>query len=317
MTSPGGRSTAGAVADDLTAWIDERLEAVGVRRRSAPRIERVWARATTVSFATDRGPMWAKAVPGVFAHEVAVTVLLADIDPGCVPPVVAADEDLGRIITEHVEGPTLASEHDRPDAWAATLIRLAELQRVLAAEPVALAIAGVAMAPIESLAEAVPRLLADDGLLATGRPGGLTKGEAKMLRARAPDFIAACESLSESTIPDTLDHGDLSGDEVILGEMGPVFLDWSDGSVTHPFLSAASLLADGAPGDDLAGAYLAPWIGAGIVTDAVGREALADAATVVPLHVAALYADRILPALGGEARSDPKVVAGLRRLVTR
>ena len=84
--------------------------------------------------------------------------MLADIDPGCVPPVVAADAALGRIITEHIGGQLLATLPDRPDAWTATLSRLAEIQRVLAAEPTELAVAGVVAVPIRAVADAVPRL---------------------------------------------------------------------------------------------------------------------------------------------------------------
>ena len=158
----------------MTAWIDGALATVGTRRRGPVREVRTWQRSAVVTFETDRGRMWAKAVPEVFAHEVAVTSLLADIDPGIVPPVVAADIALGRFITVHVDGPALADVRDEPAAWLATLSRLAELQRVLAAEPTELAIAGVAAAPLAGLADAVPRLLADDALLLVGRPGGLT-----------------------------------------------------------------------------------------------------------------------------------------------
>src|SRR4029079_14727973 len=120
---------------------------------------RTWQRSEVVTFDTDRGRMWAKSVPEVFAHEVAVTTLLADSDPGIVPPVVAADVALGRFITVHVDGRVLADVRDEPEAWLATLSRLAELQRVLSVEPTELAIAGVAAAPLADLADVAPRLL--------------------------------------------------------------------------------------------------------------------------------------------------------------
>lgn len=273
---------------------------------------RTWERAELVTLETDRGRMWAKSVPEIFAHEIAVTLLLADIDPGCVPPVVAADSVLGRIITEHVKGPLLSTLSDRPDAWAATLSRLAEIQRVVAAEPGALVVAGVASSPIHDLAASVPRLLGDDDVLRVGRPDGLTSSEAAGLRTRIQSFIQACDALAASGVPDSLEHGDLTADEVILGEMGPVFLDWSDGSITHPFLSAASLLAGGNAGDDAAAAYLGPWISAGAIDDAGGRAALVHAATVLPIHLLALHVDRILPALGAEASADARVIEALR-----
>ena len=194
---------------------------------------------------------------------------------------------------------------------------MAEIQRVVAAEPRALAIAGVAPVSIRTLADAVPRLMDDDDVLGPGNSEGLTRAEVTALRARIPILVDACHELADSGVPDSLEHGDLTADEVILGEMGPVFLDWSDGSITHPFLSGASLLADGVAGGDGAGAYLGPWLAAGIVTEAAGQAALANAATVLPLHLAALYADRILPALGGDARTDPKVIRALRTLIER
>jgi hypothetical protein len=248
--------------------------------------------------------MWVKAVPGALAQEVAVTMLLADIDPGIVPPVVAADPALGRIITEHVDGPVLASIDD-PVAWTATLSRLAEIQRVLASDDRALTAAGVVAAPLTDLADAIPALLGDDDLLGVGRPRGLSAGEAQVLRARRPELIDACRALAASGIPPSLEHGDLSATQVIVGEMGPVFLDWSDGSLTHPFLSTASFLSARrrvgprrpAPEADLIDAYLAPWLAGGAVSQTDARSALHLARTVDPLHVAALYADRVLPAL--------------------
>lgn len=304
------------MTDDFETWIDAHLADAGARRRGPFVSVRTWPRATLVTFETDRGRMWAKEVPEIFAHEVSVTILLADVDPGSVPPVVTADAALGRIVTEHVEGPALSSLTDRPDAWAAALSRLAELQRVLAVEPTALAIAGVVAAPVRALAAALPRLLGDDDLLRTGQPGGLSTAEVDALRTRMPALVETCHALADSGVPDSLEHGDLAADEVIIGEMGPVFLDWSDGSITHPFLSAASLLADEVDGDDRSAAYLGPWLAAGFVTEATGRAALATARTVLPLHLAALFADRILPALGTGARSDPSVISGLRTLAS-
>jgi hypothetical protein len=314
-------SAAGWLAE-MTAWIDGCLANAGTRQRGPVREVRAWARSAVLTFETNRGRMWAKAVPGVFAHEIALTSLLADIDPGVVPPVVAADLALGRLVTVHVEGPDLVAAGRDPATWAATLSRLAELQRVLTFESTALVVAGVAAAPLAALADAVPRLLADDELLLIDRPGGLSRAEADMLRGNLPEYVAACRDLASSGVPDSLEHGDLAADEVILGEMGPVFLDWSDGSITHPFLSAASLLGDlSAPGtrddrEDLVAAYLGPWLGAGLGLDeAAARRAMATARIVQPLHLAALYADRILPALGGTSETAVRVPAALRTIL--
>jgi hypothetical protein len=287
---------------EMASWVDARLADAGIRRRSE--IAQIWLRprAALLSVETDRGRLWAKAVPPLFAHEVALTELLADIDPGIVPPVVAADRALGRIITEHVDGPALSALDGEPVVWAATMSRLAEIQRVLASEPAELAGIGTVAAPISRLAAGLPGLLGDDDLLQIDRPGGLTGGEARALRRRIPALVEACRALEASGVPDSLDHGDLAADEVIIGAMGPVFLDWSDGSITHPFLSAAALLADRggskAVTDELAMAYLGPWLSAGLgLTAEGGLDALAHAHTILPVHRVAWYAERVLPSL--------------------
>lgn len=303
---------------EMTVWIDAHLAGAGIRRRGPIRQVRSWGRAALLTFDTDRGRLWAKAVPDVFAHEVAVTELLADIDPGIVPPVVASDRVMGRIITEHVDGPSLATVEE-PAVWAAAMSRLAEVQRVLATDLQTLSVAGVAAAPLARLADSLPALLADDDLLCLDRPGGLTGNEAASLRDHLPSLVEACRALAASGVPDSLEHGDLAADEVILGSMGPVFLDWSDGSITHPFLSAASLLDDRAASasvtDDRSAAYVGPWLAAGIVAPDQGREALALARTVLPLHLAALYAERILPGLEQRWEVERVVPAALRAIL--
>jgi hypothetical protein len=99
--------------------------------------------------------------------------------------------------------------------------------------------------------------------------------------------------------------------------MGPVFLDWSDGSITHPFLSAAALLGSrrtGRSARDLEDAYLGPWLAARAVSLEDGRQALELARIVLPLHVAALFRDRILPALGQRWELERVVPDALRTI---
>jgi aminoglycoside phosphotransferase (APT) family kinase protein len=43
-------------------------------------------------------------------------------------------------------------------------------------------------------------------------------------------------------VPLSLEHGDLWAENVIASEAGPVFIDWEDASVAHPFFTPALLL---------------------------------------------------------------------------
>jgi hypothetical protein len=302
---------------EMVAWIDGRLVDAGIARHGPVRQVRSWGRSALLELDTDRGRLWVKDVPAVFAHEVQVTALLTDLDPGLVPALVAADAMLGRLLMEHVDGPALPTLRDQPLAWTATMSRVAEAQRVLAADPAALAMAGVARSDPADLATSVAALLADDDLLGIGRAGGLTADEAVAVRARIPELADAADRLARDGIPPSLDHGDFVAGQVILGEMGPVILDWSDATITHPFLTAASFLGDvedvpGGLGPDLAAAYLGPW---GDRADPASLGAALDLARLVhPVHMASLYATRILPGLDQPWEMADRVAADLRPL---
>ncbi len=285
--------------DEFTAWIDAGLATAGLRRHGPPRQVRSWSRSALLTVETDRGRVWAKQVPRAFAHEVAVTGLLADLDPGIVPPLLAADAATGRVLMEDIPGRGLDGVPTDDPAWSATMSRLAEIQRVLAADTAAVQMAGVPLGSLVDLAERIPALLADDAALHLGRPGGLAGAQVRALREAEPALVDACRVLAADPLGLSLDHGDLTPDQVIMGAMGPVFLDWSDATRTHPFLAAASFLSDPAVPASLAPvlerAYLDGWPAAGSDTDRAA--ALERARLVHPLHLAGLVVDRVLPGL--------------------
>ena len=289
--------------DPMAAWIDQALADAGLRRRGPVRQVRSWGRAALLVVDTDRGRVWAKQVPSVFAHEIAVTRLLGDVDPGFVAPEIAADRAAGRVLMEHVDGPLLTEQRDDIVPWTATLARLAEVQRVLAADLDGVRVAGLPAASLASLADDLPALLDSDGV-------------DPPIRDAIPDLATACRVLDATPFGPSVEHGDLSPGQVVVGAMGPVILDWSDATITHPFLAAASFLIEPAdlPGDvdALAEAYLAGWGGG---PDA--RRALDLAMVVYPLHLVRLYATRILPGLEQPWEMEQMIPWGLERLAPR
>ena len=294
--------------EGMAAWVDAALLDAGLRRRGPIRQVRSWGRAALVSADTDRGRVWAKQVPTVFAHEIAVTRLLGDVDPGFVAPEIAADPASGRVLMEHVEGPLLAETADDPAPWTATMARLAEVQRVVGMDLDAARAAGLPSASLASLADALPRLLD-------------RSATPMLVRDAIDDLQLACRALDASAVGPSVEHGDLSPGQVIVGEMGPVILDWSDSTITHPFLAAASFLIEpgdlpASLGDDLAtrlaDAYVAGWGGG-----AEARRAMDLATIVYPLHLVRLYVDRILPGLEQPWEMEQMVPWGLQRVERR
>ncbi len=119
------------------------------------------------------------------------------------------------------------------------------------------------------LAARIAPLLADTAALQPVHAEPLTAGEVERLRALEPELHALCAELAALGVPDSLEHGDLWGDNVIVDSGRPVLIDWEDASLSHPFLSPAILSLHarlvGPPldGPDTArairDAYLAPW----------------------------------------------------------
>ncbi|MFC5862188.1 aminoglycoside phosphotransferase family protein [Acidicapsa dinghuensis] len=64
------------------------------------------------------------------------------------------------------------------------------------------------------------------------------------LESLQDDVRSALQELTSAGIPETLVHGDIGHGNVIAAPGGPVFLDWAETYIGHPFMSAEHLLAD-------------------------------------------------------------------------
>lgn len=87
---------------------------------------------------------------------------------------------------------------------------------------------------VDKLANVIAPLIEE----ASGRPGVLTREEARILRERLPRFQDACRRLESLDLPAVLEHGDFTPCAVPVFP-GFVFPDWSEPCVTHPFFRMA------------------------------------------------------------------------------
>ena len=207
---------------------------------------------------TQGGDVYFKAVPDFFAREVTVTARLATEVPGAAPPVLAADTGRGFLLLDGC-----GAAGGDPEAALRQLARVQRATRPLLPE---LKLRGRGPAYLLARLDA---LLSDASLHADEHgphPDALTPAEAATLRARRPKLEAALERLRVSPIPLTLGHGDLHGGNVTTRGEQVTLLDWSDASLTHPFLDAnpAYLFPDGSDPDAAVleaarDAYLREW----------------------------------------------------------
>jgi hypothetical protein len=111
------------------------------------------------------------------------------------------------------------------------LVRYAALQRATTTHPDALRALGLDDVGPSRMPGLFAELI-EECSLAEGEHILTAKGAAR-LRAVLPAYAEACAELAASGIVPTLQHDDLHDDNVLA--RGPVFIDWGDAVVGHPF----------------------------------------------------------------------------------
>ncbi|WP_420596188.1 phosphotransferase family protein [Deinococcus sp.] len=241
----------------MLRWLDEQLEAQGRPRSGEPEILKHWQISSLLRIPTSDEPVYLKAVPGFFGAEVRVTCWLSRELAGAAPPVLAADSARGLLLLGYA-GEELPGERDERSPQIAerqasleqslALVRhLATLQRAserrmaeLCSEPLSLRRRDPAwlLTRLDDVL-AVPLFL-------IGQAQGLTRQQADGVLALRPTLEAALRALASSLIPLTLSHGDLHSGNILCRSMNGqpdatipqrfTLIDWSDASISHPFL---------------------------------------------------------------------------------
>lgn len=266
LTTPGRWSARGWQRTVL-AWADDRLARSGLRRTgwSQPHV-RPWSTVLRIETDTD-GPVWLKAGGDGTRHEALVLGTLAALGVPNTPAPLQTQDDDGWVLLPD-GGPTSRAAHGGAtptDAMARLLAAYAQTQR--ATEPYVDRFVSVGVDDLRP--EHMPRRLADlvDELAAATGPTALPADDAAGLRALLPAYADACAELDAAGVAPTLQHDDLHDNNVF--HRGPVFFDWGDCVVGHPFGTLLVTLRSVAhahgldPGDPvlarLADAYTEPW----------------------------------------------------------
>lgn len=289
---------AGAVA-----WAAEALARAGLPPTGPAEQLRSWQRSAIVRLPTADGPAYLKAVPPVFGHEPALTAALAAADPARFPRPVVIDPERGWLLMRELRGRGLDRLREDEDVprWQAALASFAEVQIVTAGRLAELRALGVPERPLATLAARLAPLLADTAATLPGSPAGLSGAELARLRALAPRLQGMADALAGYGLPEALEHGDFWAGQVVAGDEGYGFLDWSDSSLAHPFFSLLLFLVEiedffpRAPGvrERLRDAYLEPWAARAPGVDLAAAFELAQ--PLAALHHALGYHAAVLP----------------------
>jgi hypothetical protein len=268
---------------------------------------------------TDGAALWFKATGEPNAHELPITLFLADLFPNHLPRILGVHTSWNGWLTTEAEGTPLDETTDC-SSWERAAEGLAELQ----------------IASIGRTAELVDGKCRDLRLpLAAGQIDRFVTRMGEFMRVQekqspAPlagtELLALGEGLKEAFsilqsfgLPDTLGHLDCNPGNLIVSPERCVFLDWAEACVTNPVITfeylrrhkERSRIEEPAAESRITAAYLRPW--ASFFSPDDLRRAIAAAPPVaVFLH-----------AIGGEAWrtldpiSNPALAAYFRSLTRR
>jgi hypothetical protein len=305
---------------EALAWSVGHLRALGAPSTQPPEQIRAWERSCLMRLPTDSGSFFFKAAPDPMSHEPAMMEWLARAYPLSFPQVVAVDSDRGWLLQREAGGAALPlNEVREEEEWYRAVRRLAEIQLDCSGRGHELRALGCPPRGLEVLARRVPKLCADASAMLPGQPGGLTRTQIERVAALAPTLLALCEELASCEIPDSIEHGDLDPGNILSTLDGPIYLDWSDSSISHPFFSVAPLATEAAnllPASSrelrrrLRDSYLTPW--SVLAPYPVLVRAFEIARVLAPVHFAATIHAEVLPATGYPWEVEPAVPAYLR-----
>lgn len=304
---------------EARAWIAGQLDRLGLAAAGPPEQLRTWERGTVLLVPTAAGPRYFKAQPPMFGHELALLELLGAEQPGRFVTVLAADPARCWLLMDELAGQPLNERRELGD-WQAAARALAEIQLAAARRVPALLERGCPDQRLGLLAAAIAPLFAE-----LGAYPGLTAEEIGRLRGLARPLAAMCGELERLGPPPSLEHGDLWASNAMIDQGGATIFDWSDSSISHPFLGLDLLLEDagaafgGLPEaiGQIEQAYLAGWAAWRPAASPEARRALELARTLAPLHHALHYHRHILPGMAQRWEMENMVPWFLRALLRR
>jgi hypothetical protein len=254
-----------------SAWILAELEHLGIEASDPIEQPHSYPWSTVLRVPTEGGDIYFKAVSPAHPHEPGLLGALSRWSPDRVPRLLSVDTERGWLLMrdagQRLREMIRPAKNMRP--WLHVLPRYAELQIELARRVPDLLALGVPDRRLPVLPTLYGPLLADVEVLRIGQSPGLTRGQYERLLDLTPQVAELCGRLAEYRIPETLNHGDLTDGNVFFGDGSPVFIDWGDACVSHPFYSLRTVLVsaeislgleENSPKlHPLRDAYLEPW----------------------------------------------------------
>jgi hypothetical protein len=290
--------------DDASSWVRDQSARAGMPITGPVEQVRSWERSCILRASTESGEVYLKAVPPMFASEPPLTQALADRYPEHLPRVLAVEPERGWLLMLGVQGTALDQFRDLR-TWESALRAFALLQVDAASHVDQWLALGCPDRRLDRLTAAIGPLVEDPSVLLSGQEHGLSDSEIARLQSLTPQLQAMGAELASYGIPASLEHGDFYFWQILISDDTPIYIDWSEGSVSHPFFSMLLFFAYAEmeqrlpvasdARERLRDTYLEPWTARAPIDRL--RRAFDISQTLAPLHHAVTYQQLILPHL--------------------
>jgi phosphotransferase family enzyme len=303
---------------ELFIWAREQLAPLGLRVTGGFWQLNAGPTFSLIRLQTNRAPVWFKATGEPNAHELTVSLALAQLIPEHVPRILGVHSSWNGWLSSHVRGKLLCDVGDR-SAWESVARALAQLQiRSLEKGP-ELREAQVRDLGTGDLVELIDPFIDCMSQLMRAQqkqsPAPLTTVELASLRDQLAEAFRRLENLG---IPPSIGRLDLNPGNIIVSREGVVFLDWAETYWGHPFFSIAYLVEhfrrhspDVASESKLRSSYAEPW------RAVCATQSVSEALAIAPLVAVFAYTVAGRNWRYRETHQDPRVASFLRSMTRR
>jgi hypothetical protein len=215
------------------------LEAQGRTVTGPAEQVRIWGISSLVHAPTESGWVYLKGCFSMFRHEPAVSRLLNEIRPGATPTVLAGNDIEGWMLLQDFGDVTVRGVRDGVapalDGGTVTALLVA-LQRAAGPRHAAFRAVGCPHRPLSRLPAEFDRAI---GVLPQLAGVEVNAARPAELSAWVTDRAASVDAVGA---PDALVHGDFHGGNVAIVDGAPLIFDWSDATLSFPFIDAVTWL---------------------------------------------------------------------------
>ena len=228
------------------AWINLWIRQIHAQPKGGARCEKVSGHSCLFKIPTTVGVLYFKACrcfPSrghrtIFSSEVHLTQALAHTFPELLPEVIAIEPEHQWMLLREC-GPLLLRGRPVFEVWSNVIQAFARMQIASLSFKSVLLQAGCANRCLHHLVSDFETVLNESEIWSQIRTS-----VREDLYQSLPLLHCLCEELASIPVPaGTLVHGDLHAGNIVLQQGHPVFLDWSDGCIAHPFFDAVIFLA--------------------------------------------------------------------------